>query len=83
MKNFNIFGVHQKTQVLGGGIHEKPIYRGSCLKRGGAWTVCKFKGGGGGLARIRGGGCFQGGMTQCRLCPHKKNNFALINPDKA
>ena len=39
MKNFNIFGVHQKTQVLGGGVHEKPIYRGGCLKRGGAWTV--------------------------------------------
>ena len=26
---------------------------GDCLKRG-AWTVCRFKGGGGGLARKRG-----------------------------
>ena len=25
MKNFNIFGVHWKIQLLGGGLHEKPI----------------------------------------------------------
>ena len=26
MKNFNIFGIHQKIQLLGGGrVHEKPI----------------------------------------------------------
>ena len=61
MKNFNIFGVHQKTQVLGGGVHEKPIYRGGCLKRGGgAWTVCRFKGGGLGKDK-GGGGVFKGG----------------------
>ena len=28
MKNFNIFGVHEKIQVLERGFHEKPIYRG-------------------------------------------------------
>ena len=45
MKNFNILGVHGEIQVLGGGEgHEKPIYRGDCLKRG-PWTVCRFKGG--------------------------------------
>ena len=49
MKNFNILGVHRKIQFLRG-FHEKPISRGDCLK-GGAWTVCKFKGG---LARKRG-----------------------------
>ena len=32
MKNFNIFSVHGKVWVLGRGIHEKPIYRGDCLK---------------------------------------------------
>ena len=48
MKNFNILGVHGKIWVLeGGGFHEKPIYRGGCLKRG-ACTVCRFKVGGGG-----------------------------------
>ena len=28
MKNFNIFGVHQKTQVLGGGDSQKNQYIG-------------------------------------------------------
>ena len=46
MKNFNIFGVHQKTQVLGGGVHEKPIYRGGCLKRGGLGQFADLRGGG-------------------------------------
>ena len=59
MKNFNIFGVHQKTQVLGGGVHEKPIYRGGCLKRGGLGQFADLRGGG--LASIRGGGVFKGG----------------------
>ena len=27
MKNFNIFGVHEKTQVLERAFHEKSIYR--------------------------------------------------------
>ena len=45
MKNFNILGVHGKIRVLGeGGVYEKPIYKGDCLKRG-AWIVCRFKGG--------------------------------------
>ena len=34
-----------KNPIFRRGIHEKPIYRGDCLKRdGGAWTVCRFKG---------------------------------------
>ena len=42
MKNFNIFGVHEKIWFLEG-VHEKSIYRGAdCLKRG-AWQE---KGGG-------------------------------------
>ena len=44
MKNFNIFGVYGKIRVLEGG-HEKPIYRGDCLKKGGAWIVFGFRGG--------------------------------------
>ena len=38
MKHFNILGVHWKIRVLnkgGRGVHEKPIYRGNCLKREG------------------------------------------------
>ena len=34
MKNFNILEVHGKIRVLRG-VHEKPIYRGDCLKAGG------------------------------------------------
>ena len=49
MKNFNILGVHRKIWVLGG-LHEKIIY-------GGDWTVCGFKGRGGGLT-MKKGGCF-------------------------
>ena len=33
MKHFNIMGVHKKIQFLGGRVHEKPIYRGDCLKK--------------------------------------------------
>ena len=44
MKNFNILGVHGKIRVLRG-VHEKPIYRGDCLKAGGeVWAVCGFNG---------------------------------------
>ena len=60
MKNFNIFGVHRKIRFLGGGgIHEKPISMGDCLKRG-TWTVCRFKGGGGAWQE-RGANVFEGG----------------------
>ena len=56
MKNFNIFGVNVKIRVLqgkgGGGVHEKPIYSGGLPKKG-AWTVCRFKGGG--LSKKKGG----------------------------
>ena len=35
MKNCDIFGVHGKIWVLGGGrVHKKLIYRGDSLKRG-------------------------------------------------
>ena len=45
----------------GGVVPEKPIYReGDFLKRG-AWTVCRFKGGGG-LGKKEGGGVFEGGV---------------------
>ena len=43
------------------GAHEKPIYRGDCLKGG---TVCRFRGGG--AWQERGGGVFEGGLIpQC------------------
>ena len=44
MKNFNILGVHRKIPSFREGVHDKPIYRGDCLKRR-AWTVSRFKGG--------------------------------------
>ena len=60
MKNFNIFGVHWKSNVEGG-----------LPKKGGAWTVCRFKGREGrgrDLARKRGGGVLEEGLIpQCTL----------------
>ena len=36
MRNFSIMGVDRKIRFLEGvgGIHEKPIYRGSCPEKG-------------------------------------------------
>ena len=50
MKNFNILGVHWEIQFLGGRGYEKPIQMGELSERV-VWTVCRFKGRGGGLAR--------------------------------
>ena len=56
MKNLNIFGVHGKIQVLGEGFKVLP-------QNEGAWTVCRFTGGGGGRAwQERGGGAFEMGV---------------------
>ena len=41
----------------GGVVHDKPVYRGDCLK-GGAWTVCRFKRG---LGKKEGVGVFEVG----------------------
>ena len=44
-KKFQYYGGSLKNQIFrGGGVHEKPIKRGNCLKRG-ACTVCRFTGG--------------------------------------
>ena len=50
MKNVNIFEVHWKIWHLGGGVLESQ-YIGGIAYKGGAWTVCCFKGS---LARKRG-----------------------------
>ena len=57
----------------GRGVHEKPIYRGDCLKRG-AWTVFRFKKrldkkecGWGGGGEGGGGGGGGGLIPQCTL----------------
>ena len=44
MKNL-IFQEFTEEFDFQGGVHEKPIYRGDCLKKG-AWIVCRFKEGG-------------------------------------
>ena len=43
MKNFNIFGVHQKIWLLGGSGSMINQYEGALPKKG-AWTVQQFKG---------------------------------------
>ena len=62
MKNSNIFGVHWKIRGLGGReVHEKPIYRGDWLLKGGLGQFADLRGMGG-LARKReGAGFFEGG----------------------
>ena len=44
-----------------GGVHKKPIKNRDYLKRGGAGTVCRFKGRGG-LGKKVGGGVFEEGL---------------------
>ena len=43
-KKFYYYGGSLKNPNFSGG-HEKPIYRGGLSKKGGAWTVCRYKGG--------------------------------------
>ena len=59
-KNFNILGFTERYPTFtggeeGGGGLEKPIYRGTLPKKGGAWTICWFKG----AWQERGGGVFE------------------------
>ena len=67
MKGFSNMGVHRKIQFLEG-VHEKAIYRGNCLKRGGG--LGHFSDLKGGLAKKRGLGFLRGGeglIPQCTL----------------
>ena len=45
---------------MGGGHQDNPIFRGNCLKKGGAWKVCRFKEGE--LGKKEGGGVFERGV---------------------
>ena len=56
MKDLIFLGFTEKSDFYGGGVHEKPIYRGDCLNRG-AWTVCRFNGW---TWQEREGGVFEG-----------------------
>ena len=58
MKNFDILGVHWKIWLLGGWSSQKTNIEGGLPEKGGAWTVCKFKGG---LGKKEGDGVFEGG----------------------
>ena len=55
MKNFNIFGVHWKIQLLRGGSQKTNTEERDYLKRG-AWTVADLRG----AWQERGGGAFEG-----------------------
>ena len=56
MKKLILWGFTEKSDFHGGS--QKTIYRGALPKKG-AWTVCRFKGGGG-LGK-KGGGVFEEG----------------------
>ena len=45
-KNFNIFGVHWKIQLLRGGSRKTNTEGGECLKRGGLGLSADLEGGG-------------------------------------
>ena len=53
MKNLKYFGCSLKNLTFRGGFHKKNRYRG-----GGAWTVCRFKEGGGEGWQERGDWCY-------------------------
>ena len=42
-KRFWYYGVSLKNLIFRGGFIKKTIYRGDCLEREGAWTVCRLK----------------------------------------
>ena len=58
MKNFG--GSLKNPIFLGGGVHEKPIYRWELPKKEGAWTVCRFRRG---LAEKEEEGVFERGWA--------------------
>ena len=72
MKNFNIFGVHWKSQLIGAGgreVHEKPIERGKLPKNGGGLGQFADLRVGGCLARKWGVVLLRGRViSQCTLC---------------
>ena len=57
MKNSNILGVQWKIWFLGGDLQKTNI-EGGLSKKGGAWSVCRFKGG---TWQERGSGILEGG----------------------
>ena len=61
------FGRPLKNPTIGegGGVQEKQLYKGDCLKRGGLGQFANLRGGGGGGGwawQERGGGVFEGGL---------------------
>ena len=52
MKNYKIFGSSLKNPPFRREFRKNQYRGGDCLKRGRAWTVCRFEGGGD-LARKR------------------------------
>ena len=55
-KKFWYYGVSLKSQIFKEGLPKKTKYRGGIAKRGGTWTVCRFKGG---LSEKEGGIVFE------------------------
>ena len=58
MKNFNIFGVHWKIWLLGGGLRKTDIEGGGLPKNGGLGQFADLRGG---AWQERGGGVFERG----------------------
>lgn len=78
MKNFNILGVHWRIQVLGGEVHEKPIYRGGLPKKG-EMDKLQIKRG----AYQEKGGGFEGGrgdttINTMLLQDHRFSKYSLL-----
>ena len=64
-KNFNVFGVHWKIQLLRGGSSQKIDIQGGLSKKRVLGQFADLRGGwgGGGLGKKEGGGVFEGGDT--------------------
>ena len=78
INSYNIFGVHGKIWVLGGGrFHKKPIYIEDCLKRV-AWTFDRFRG----SCQERREWCFWGGDTPMHAMHYEVFGFGWCTKHK-
>ena len=73
MKNFNIFGVHKKIQLLDVGSRKTNIEE-RLPKKEGVWTICQFDGG---LCKKVGGDVFEGGRLIPQYTPLEHYQLTL------
>ena len=72
-ENFEYYGGSLKNSIFRGGLMKNQYMGGGCLTEGGgAWTVCRFKGG---LGEKEGGSVFEGGIDTLMHTMHYDSVF--------